>query len=263
MRMLVIILFASIILSAQQKSTVSILGVFDFENPKLDGIENAELSSSKKQSELEELVNSLTKFKPNKIAVESNSDQKNINVKLMQYLSNNSKLSMNSAEQIGFRLAEKINLQKLIVLDFPRELSIEEIKDLLDKNSISQEGLLKTKIYGKRALEKRNDLYKNETLIKFLKILNSSENLINSYFIYTNVFLAMGSTDSDKEVIRAMILDWYQQNLKTVQNLYRAIDLNDYERILIITRLDNVKLLTDILSSSPYFNVVDITNYLE
>jgi hypothetical protein len=60
-----------------------------------------------------------------------------------------------------------------------------------------------------------------------------------------------------------MTLDWYERNLKMFHNVTRITDFEkEGERLLIIVGSAHVKLLEDFIEDAPYYEFVNILEYL-
>ncbi|MBZ9534192.1 hypothetical protein KGR20_07935 [Cytobacillus oceanisediminis] len=102
------------------KKKIILVGTFHFE-------ENVALIKTK-EDEVKELVELLAEWKPSKIAVEWEKNEENLLNERYKKISN--KYSIDEIEHIGFRLAKKLEHNKLYGVNWEGELVQEDVKNL-------------------------------------------------------------------------------------------------------------------------------------
>lgn len=104
------------------KPTILLLGTVHLGNPDNDDAFKMEvegIQTEKRQKELTEVITCLKRFKPTKIGVEILKEQgSKLNSELEQYLHGTFDLTNYEQHQIGFRLAEQMNLTEIHAVDW-------------------------------------------------------------------------------------------------------------------------------------------------
>ena len=89
---------------------ILVLGVYHMANPGRDvyNLQADDVLSPKRQQEIAELAAVLKRFRPTKIAVESNYGEDAVPKRYAEYLAGTHELTRNEREQIGFRVAKEL-----------------------------------------------------------------------------------------------------------------------------------------------------------
>jgi len=247
------------------KAQVMILGSYHFGNggEHLINIEVADVMSDKKQLEIIEVVDKLSKFKPNKIAVEAKvTSSKELNNVYQEYCLNNGEIKSsiighrNEIVQLGFRLANRLNHPEIYPIDVPAFLPFEPLDDHAKKNS--------PQLYEKshqeisKIAKEHEDLQKNNTVGEILGYFNN-ENRIEME--HSNFYLALNQVGAGDKYYGANFLTaWYERNIKIFANLQAILEPGD--RILVIYGAGHCKILKDFVSSYKEMELVDVLEYL-
>jgi len=108
--------------SAQEKTPdLLIVGSPHLANPNKDMVKSSvpDIMSPNRQREIEALVDALARYRPTRIAVEVQvKDQARLNQRYAAYRSGSAQLAPTELEQIGFRLAARLNLPRLEAVDW-------------------------------------------------------------------------------------------------------------------------------------------------
>lgn len=109
-----------------KKARVLVLGVFHMANPGRDmfNLQMDDVLAPKRRKELGELAETLKKFQPTKIAMESPVGGEKIRKQYDDYLAGNYSLTRNESDQIGFRLAKELGHKQVYGIDISRRLSV-------------------------------------------------------------------------------------------------------------------------------------------
>lgn len=247
------------------KVQVMILGSYHFGNggEHLVNVEVADVMSDKKQLEIAEVIDKLSKFKPSKIAVEAKvTSSKELNNAYLEYCSNNCEIKSsvighrNEIVQLGFRLANRLNHPKIYPIDVPAFLPFEPLDDYAKTNS--------TQLYEKihqeiiKEAKQDEDLQKNNTVGEILRYLNN-ENRIEME--HSNFYLDLNQVGAgDKYYGADFLTAWYERNIKIFANLQAISEPGD--RILVIYGAGHCKILKDFVSSYKEMELVDVLEYL-
>jgi len=105
----------------QDQPSLLVLGTAHFSNPGNDliNLDTEDILSSIRQKEIVAVVDNLAKFKPTHIAVEIPSDsQEDLNNRFLDYKKGRYELNRSEMDQIGFRLAVKLDHNKIHAVDW-------------------------------------------------------------------------------------------------------------------------------------------------
>lgn len=85
-----------------------LLGTFHFEGSSdIVQIKSGQLTSDKKQQEIADVVEKITKFKPTKVAVEIEKKYNDkLNKNYLDFLNDSFTLTLNEVHQLGFRISQ-------------------------------------------------------------------------------------------------------------------------------------------------------------
>ena len=127
------------------KPTIMILGTYHMANPGADAVnfEADDILTAKRQRELQQLVEQLARFNPTKIAIEIDIglDAK-FEAQYQDYLNGRYQLERNEVDQVGFRLAKKMQHSKVYCVDWFRSADAEKTVDLEDFAKTHNQGAM-------------------------------------------------------------------------------------------------------------------------
>lgn len=281
-------------ISAQLSSSVTkeamILGVYHFSNPGMDtyNLEVGDYFTKKRQSEIQEVVDLLAHYKPNKIFVEFlPSQQVKLDSLYALYASNRISLTdikdgQNEVYQIGFRLAKQLGIQEIIAVDHSGAYLAPYADFIADTLSIKSYQEYDEEY--KQLMKKRQIQFIQNTVKENLIYLNDWQQILNNHNYYNNVAITVKDTSnvmfSYKEVeleidgfpyqMRSydfnnigveLATEWYKRNLFIYRNILEQSENND--RILIIIGSGHIRHLNQFFDDNPDFNIVDSNKFLK
>jgi hypothetical protein len=281
---LTVIFFFYVFLSFGQSGRVQIafLGVFHMgETP--DYVKGGfdDLLSAERQNQVQEVVDALAKFKPDKIFVENTPDtQPYWNNVYKNYL-NGFKPKEKSSEfneifQIGIKLAKKINNPNGVTcvnyvqpdLNVGMRIARNKIDTLLtffshelERKRPSYDDYFAKNPSVNRAFKTYLANYENWKKLPFkehLINLNSEQSISTLHYFNITGWMdtntnGFGAEFTSKE---------YFRNTKILQNILTSVSPYD-RKLLVIIGGGHVQILKDMIKTHPYFEVVDIKTILE
>ncbi|GFD77102.1 hypothetical protein KUL113_65220 [Tenacibaculum sp. KUL113] len=240
-----------------KKGKISILGTFHFANTTdYSAIIIEDLNSSKRQLELKKLVENLAKFKPTKILVEREPIlTDSLSKKLIDFKKGKYDLPNNELYQIGFRLAKKLNLNKIYGIDYHLELGDTELIEYLNEKKLMEE-FANTLKSAKVWASKETEYLKTHTLGESLANLNTSESDNFNRNLYLDGILNISKNGNSPA--SDYVSNWYKRNIYIKKNIDDLINEND--RVLVIIGAGHSAILKDFYRSSKNTEYVDLTN---
>ncbi|SEN00311.1 hypothetical protein SAMN05192533_10810 [Mesobacillus persicus] len=214
---------------------IILVGTYHFE-------EDEELIE-KKEKEVIELVDYLAHYKPTKVAVEwEKSKDKDLNI---EYKNSNGDYSIDEIQQIGFRLAKKLNHEKIYAVNWSGKISQEDMTELNASIQSSYPELLNTM---KVISENAPDISLNTPLVNSFRKSNDKEatkELERMYLSFVTV------TDNKEKMIGFDFLNkWLERVLMIFKNIVETSSSND--RTLLIIGSDHLWMLRKLFEGNGW-----------
>ena len=255
----------------ESKAKVMVLGVFHFSNPGLDSYKPKfpfDILEKKRQIELNELLDKISKYKPTKILLEWNRIKADsiANIRYKSFLKDSFDISEKTGEdyQIGFKLAKRLNHERIYCSDakadwFGIELDWDNFDDKAYLKSKGQ--YKKTNRYDFESFYEMGDSLKTvQTLVNHLIWMNNPNNRLKDHQAYlTSIIEGAG----DNYLGADNVGRWYRRNLRIFANAYDIADFDKEERLLLIYGAGHVWQLRQFFMDSPDFEYVEPNNYLK
>ncbi|MCT4613820.1 MAG: DUF5694 domain-containing protein [Marinifilaceae bacterium] len=271
-----ILLFCSILSFTQNIPTehnqikVLTLGTFHFNFPNLDvrkiaKSDQIDVLEDKYQNEIRELVSQIAEFKPTKIIIEKfPNEQAQTDSCYNAYIKGKYQLKRDETNQIGFRLAKKLNHKKLFCVDQWGDYYGEMKNIIFGKN---KEELNKFISFTKASADssisyKHKHIFKNKGIIPEIKSLNNPENIKKSLGNYLIGNFKYESNEGDFMGVHFQTSRWFNRNLKIFRNI-QDLELKPDDRLLVIFGAGHMNLLNIFFDSSPEFELVNCLDYLK
>ncbi len=255
-----------------EKTEVLTLGTFHFEFPnfdiaKIEENNQIDVLESKYQKEIEFIVDKLAKFNPTQIVIERLPEKQELYDSLYKsYLKEQHKLNRSEEQQIGFRLAKKLGLNKLFCAD-AWGTEYEEVKMIIEGNDTIAKDKFWEYFYRnpdstQYSFKNENTLFKTKGILAELKRLNSKEQIkksLGDYLIGVFKYETKDHLQLGPDYVTSW---WFNRNLRIYRNIQR-IETNAEDRLLVIYGAGHMNLLNIFFESSPEYKLSDINDYLE
>ncbi|WP_211307614.1 DUF5694 domain-containing protein [Christiangramia gaetbulicola] len=217
------------------------------------------------QTEIENIVKKIETFEPTILVIEQRPEkQGQVDSLFQEYLNDNHKLERVEWQQIGFRLARKLNITQIYCVDEWGEFN-EQVKEVI-KGKDSLECMKFSKYYEENPdLHKRYSHYPNyrkNGILKELIELNKPENIRKSLGNYLIGPFKYESNKGDFFGVNFETGRWFNRNLKIFRNIQR-INLNPEDKILVIYGSGHLNILNILFKNSPEFKLKEINKYLK
>ena len=239
---------------------IMILGTFHMAGScDIHGEAQEGISSERRQKEIQTMLEKLKAFRPTKIAVEiERKKDELLNLRYIDYLNDNLQLTENEVHQIGFRLAKQLGRQKLYAIDWMEQgVSTKGCGEVCAYLADKEPKLFKEIAQYENEVIKLDE---NMTVIDAYRKMNSAEYEENTKAYYVN-YARIGVEDDYYGL--GWLNWWYQRNLIIFANLAGLVEKDSDERILLLIGAAHKGILSQMLSDSKMFEVVDTLDYLE
>ncbi len=249
--------------AAQQKEVeVLLVGSFHFDNPGLDvaKFKDADILSSKRQQEVEEVVNLLKTFAPDKIFIEAlPANQSKIDSSFALYKAGKKELSASEVEQLGFRLAKQLGLPTVYGVgyreaEFPFDSLMKSAVEAgqTDITSFVQETIDKVQQSFNEALQK--------STIRELLLRENSVDLMKLQHEFYFKLLPAGKPGN--HIGSYLVSEWWRRNMVICENILKQLNGND-EKIMIIFGSGHTAILNEIMKFNPAIRLVSVSEILD
>ncbi len=255
-------------LLGQPKGKILILGVFHFEGGSRDTHKPKnflDVFSEKRQKEIEEVTELLTKFKPTKVAVEWKEAERGDKTReeYQAYLKGEFELRHNEVYQLGFRLAKKMNHPQVYLVDAKGE----QLQPWVDPEEYAKKHPGQERFFYDGWYEKYeawwdhlDEAKTRTTLREHYLVVNDERAALLNHGVYLSGGFAYGAGDEYPK-LNGFINRWYNRNLKIFANLVRITEKPD-ERIVLIIGNGHLGILQHLVKASPAYELVAVQDYL-
>ena len=214
-----------------------------------------------RQREINSLVESLSRFRADKIMVDvpyRSSWESSLNHTYRTFLDQEYIPNRTAREQIGFRLAKMNGLNELKGLDissgFDLGSALREVSMNGDHETVNE--LIRI---GKAIAIAKNEHAASQSLGQYLSYLNHPQNLSHEHSVYVRYLSRLGRNQS--QIGAQLLSQWYEYHMQLFSNLARMADRSD-ERIIILVESSHVPVLRQLVDDDPEFELVDPLPYL-
>jgi hypothetical protein len=259
MRTLVLALTLLFPLAALGECTpILILGAYHMNNPGHDAhnLEADDVLSEKRQKEIATAVEKLAAFRPTKVMIESPHWTTHWSERYAQWREGKYTMGRNETEQLGFRIAAKMNHARLWPVDYPMWMS---------GITPAEQHKPKTTPAPKPAaplppeIQARQERMRSSTVSEYLVYLNAPEQYRQNHQwdVIENLTPGAGpalyqNTD--------LATNWYKRNLRIFTNIMEVTEPGD--RLLLIIGAGHLKILRELADDHPAYCLEDAGKYL-
>ncbi|TDN39787.1 hypothetical protein E4631_09060 [Hymenobacter sp. UV11] len=260
------------------KIKVYIVGTFHFDASAADLIHGkaVDMRTPQKQRELDELVSKLQKTQADKVFVEYQlQDQPRVDSTYALYRQKRYKAGNNEIYQLGYRLADKLNLGRVYCADARLGLDFDGAQAYAKQHG--QEPILNGFMQVQpgdsmgHLLAARNRLrhvalpaggvFPGATLLEQFKVANSAayDRANMDGYLLTIARIGGGSNYMGADVAG----DYFKRNVRIYTNLLRQVDVQRDKAIVLIIGVGHASLLKSILRYNSLFEVAEVLPLLE
>lgn len=214
-----------------KRAEVLVLGVYHMANPGHDivNMHADDVLSPGRQKEIAELAAVLKKFRPTKIAIESNYGEDAVPKRSLEYLAGTRPLSRNEIEQIGFRLAKDLGHTTVYPVDADGDFPFPRVSNYAKATGQSPK-LDEWKRELKEMVEAQDQYLKTHTVLETLLSLNTDTSVARDIGLYS--ILARFGEPGDYAG-PDLLAEWYRRNIRIYNNVAKLVTTPE-DRILVI-----------------------------
>ncbi|MCA0984106.1 DUF5694 domain-containing protein [Halobacillus yeomjeoni] len=211
---------------------------------------------NQQQEEIKSLVESLSRFKPTKIAVEKSFLlQEELDRRYTEFQQGNLTPAYDEVEQIAFRLSALAKHTRVYPVDEVVDMSKPSLEEVFTWAKEHQPHLFKEILDVQATLKTMEN---DETLLETLKYINHPDYIKELQRVYMKL-ARVG--DHQHQIGVQWLKQWHQRDLSIAANIARIAEPND--RILVLMGGDHIHLLTRFLEDSGDFSLTPALSYLK
>ena len=206
-------------------------------------------------------MENLARFKPTKIAVEATIDDTIAMERYQAYLKDEIELRRSEEEQIGFRLAKMLGHKTIYPIDVKMNLDNDELGPMIQNNPAKFGPYMQNlQTAGEGAIKIMGRWLSEGTIADMLTNMNDPDLEHAAHELYFRSFVPIA--EKGNYAGPDMVNTWYHRNLRIFSNLSQIVE-NEDDRILVIYGQGHVPLFKQFTRDSPYFEAVDVRQYLK
>lgn len=248
---------------SKHKTKILLIGTIHFETPHLDKFElkSDDVLAPKRQQELEELTGILKRTNADKVMIERPFNQQMLIDSLYNaYSQNRYKLTVSEREQIGFRLAKKLNLKHINCVDVFYGMKHDSLLSVTAKEKNQLYLLNELGTTANNLKLELDSVLKRNSITEVIKYINKNELLQKNLSLYLKYFAKIGA--GENYIGAESVSDWYLRNLAIYANVINQINANDKYVILIFGQ-GHIPILKHLLQYNDDFELVELNSVLK
>lgn len=238
--------------STADRAEVLVLGVYHMANPGHDiyNMKADDVLAPKRQAEIAQLMEVLKKFRPTKIAVESDVYSDRIPKTYAEYLAGTHELTRNETEQIGFRLAKELGQKTVYPVDADGDFPYQRLVNYAKASGRSKELDAIMAEFGDR-VKAQGDYLKSHTVLETLLFMNGDDRVAEEVGLY---YRQAHLGEPGDWAGADLVSDWFRRNMRIYSNIVQLAD-SPAERVLVIYGAGHLGWLQHDFASDPSFRV--------
>jgi hypothetical protein len=243
---------AQLLKDAPPKAQVMVLATYHFGNPNQDYVKTDVDNhlSEKRQKQIAEVVELLSKFKPTKIALEAVDGSSPVHANYAAYLKGEYSLKADEGDQLGFRLAQRLGHRRVYAVDHRMDMDFEGVVKAAQKSGDQTFlGMFQSVMTELQDFERRKAAM---TVREILTELNDPQRIDKDRDAYLQIARIR---DGEKSVGADVLAGWYQRNFRIFANLVRVVE-SPQDRVLAIFGASHAAILREMVRSSPDLRLV-------
>ena len=249
-----------------QQPQLLILGTAHLNNPNRDmnNMVVDDVLTPKRQAEIADIVDHVARFRPTHVGLEcSPSQQSAYDQRYAEYRAGKYALSRNEREQIGMRLAAKLNLARVDCVDYqagpPGPDADYDFMTFGQAHQDLMPLMQKMELAGKSARTEDTAFLQSHPLLEWYQRENQLARLKEGNKVYMRYIVPLA--DAGVHPGANWVGGWHARNMIIVDNLRRLAKPGD--RVFTIFGSGHAYLLNEFALESAAFDVVDTESYLQ
>lgn len=213
-----------------------------------------------KQAELDQLAETLAYFQPTKIVVEvPYGEQTQFRRKYYAYKKGDYYLNSSPAEQIGFRLARRLNHDGVFGIDTSSPYDTQSAIQYARNHGLNHY-VDRMQNLSRRIAQIKQQKALGNSVSNYFRYLNHPSTLSDEHYAYVNLFEEMKG--DYPEFGSRLYEDWYTHH-RHILNQIDMLPFDYGDRVLIIVNSHLVPILRELVEGDITYQWVEMHNYLK
>jgi hypothetical protein len=246
--------------AATARAEVLVLGSYHMANPGHDifNMQADDVLAPKRQAEIAQVVDVLKRFRPTKIAVESDVQTDRIPKAYADYVAGKHELTRNEIEQVAFRLARELGHKTVYPVDTDGDFPYQRLVNYAKGSGRSSELDASMGVFGDMA--KAQDAYlASHTILETLVFMNADEMADENAGLYSRL---AGLGEAGDWAGADLVADWFRRNIRIYSNVARLADTPN-ERVLVLYGAGHLAWLQRDVAANPGFRLRKLSEFVK
>ena len=227
----------------------------------------SDLTSPKRQRELDSVTTQLAAFRPDKFFVENRPARQAYWDSLYQQMQRglvSDTVSKNEDFQIGLKTARKAGLKRGVTcVDVRQNIRMDKYQAFAEAHKNDPDSA-QNKVFSInfcKPVPSFKKLAATKTVGGMLLTMNTRDYLLNDNYDYSHWFLGANAGDDYAGVDGS--ISWYERNMKIFVNVLRNVDLDHDQRYILLYGAAHIPQLKHFFANHPLFDVVELDTVLK
>ncbi len=233
---------------APARAEVLVFGVYHMANPGRDvfNMQADDVLAPKRQAEIAQVLEVLTRFHPTKIAIEADVWSQRVPKQYADYLAGTYTLTRNENDQIGYRLAKELGHKAIYPVDTDGDFPWQRLMNYAKGSGHAKEIEALMSEVG-AMVKAQNDYLASHTILETLLYMNADAKVAEDVgFYYREAQLGEPGDWAGAD----LVADWFRRNMRIYTNVMRLVD-SPNERVLVIFGAGHLGWLQHDFASNP------------
>ena len=242
----------------EARAQILVLGTYHFDNPGLDVVktEVADVLTPGKQREIEQVIVTLARFRPTKIAVEVRAARAaRLDSLYAAYRAGSDTLSRSEVQQLGFRLAKRFGHPRLYSIDHGGEFPFGAVMQYAQEHDPAFIQRVRQVTADLASEANRNQ--RQKSVGEILRLENDPARIKHGHALYVEM-ARVGAGDT--YVGASLLAKWYERNIRIVSDVQRMAQPGD--RVLVIFGAGHAAILRELIADDPRLELIEANGFL-
>src|SRR5882724_11854366 len=246
--------------AAPPRAEVLVLGTYHMANPGHDifNMQADDVLAPKRQAEMAQLMEVLKKFRPTKIAVESDAGSDRIPKRYADYLAGKYQLTANEIDQVGLRLAKELGHKTLYAVDADGDFPYPRLLNYAKGSGRAKELEAINSVFGD-SVKAEGQYLASHTILQMLLYMNTDERAardVGQYYRMARIGEPYDWAGAD------LVADWFRRNVRIYSNVMKLVD-SPNERVLVIYGSGHLGWLQQDFAGNPEIRLRKLAEFQE
>ena len=246
--------------AASARAEVLVLGVYHMANPGHDifNMQADDVLAPKRQAEIAQLMEVLKKFRPTKIAIESDAGSDKIPKRYADYLAGKYQLTANEIDQVGLRLAKELGHKTVYAVDADGDFPYQRLLNYAKGSGRAKELESINSVFGD-SVQAEGQYLASHTILEMLLYMNADERAARDVGLYYRMARIGEPYD---QAGADLVADWFRRNIRIYSNVMQQVE-SPNERVLVIYGAGHLGWLQQDFASNPDIKLRKLAEFQE